>query len=42
MWIVRFALRRPHTFVIIALLIVLVGVIPSKKSPGAINLRSVH
>src|SRR2546430_7464889 len=33
MWIVRLALRRPYTFVIVALLIVLLGVVTILRTP---------
>src|SRR5712672_2673019 len=33
MWIVRLALRRPYTFVVLALLIVLMGVLPVLRMP---------
>jgi multidrug efflux pump subunit AcrB len=33
MWIVRLALRRPYTFVIVALLIVLLGVVTIERTP---------
>src|SRR5437879_10412251 len=33
MWIVRLALRRPYTFVIVALLIVLLGVVTIVRTP---------
>jgi Cu/Ag efflux pump CusA len=33
MWIVKLALRRPYTFVVMALLIVLLGVVSIKNTP---------
>ena len=33
MWIVRLALRRPYTFVIVALLIVLLGAVTIVRTP---------
>src|SRR6266436_4586868 len=33
MWIVRLALRRPYTFVIVALLIVLLGAVTIMRTP---------
>ena len=33
MWIVKLALRRPYTFVVMALLILLLGVAAVKKTP---------
>ncbi len=33
MWIVRLALRRPYTFIVMALLILLLGVVSIKKTP---------
>src|SRR3954451_982738 len=33
MWIVRLALRRPHTFVVMSLLIVLLGVVTILRMP---------
>ena len=33
MWIVKLALRRPYTFVVMALLILLLGVADVKKTP---------
>jgi multidrug efflux pump subunit AcrB len=43
MWIVRFALERPHTFVIVALLIAIFGVASIVTTPTdilpEINMR---
>ena len=33
MWIVKLALRRPYTFIVMALLIVLLGITSIKKTP---------
>jgi len=33
MWIVRLALRRPYTFVVLAMLIVLMGVLTIQRMP---------
>jgi len=33
MWIVKLALRRPYTFVVMALLILLLGITSIKKTP---------
>ena len=33
MWIVRLALRRPYTFVVLAMLIVLMGVLTVQRMP---------
>jgi len=33
MWIVRLALRRPYTFIVMALLIVILGVASIRKTP---------
>lgn len=33
MWIVRLALRRPYTFVVVALLLVVLGVVTVQRMP---------
>ena len=35
MWIVRLALRRPYTFIVMALLIVMLGIKTPKTNPAA-------
>ena len=37
MWIVRLALRRPYTFVVMALAILLLGIVAIVKAMGALN-----
>jgi hypothetical protein len=41
MWIVKLALRRPYTFVVMALLILLLGVSAIKKTPTDIFLSMI-
>jgi multidrug efflux pump subunit AcrB len=40
MWIVRFALQRPYTFVIVALLIAIFGIASILKTPTDIFCRT--
>lgn len=40
MWIVRLALRRPYTFVVMSLLIIALGVLAILRMPADISPRS--